>query len=104
MNVNKKTVMESAKELGSKVNDLWVESYARYADLQDSIEKMLIRTQECLTHDFKEGDVVQLRSGGPKMTIGYMPDDHPTITCIWFDGNTRCSAYFNKESLIYAKE
>lgn len=39
--------------------------------------------------DFEPGDIVQLRSGGPAMTvkeIGKMPyRDDPGVWCIWFE-------------------
>jgi uncharacterized protein YodC (DUF2158 family) len=33
---------------------------------------------------FKEGDVVKLKSGGPKMTIERIDSDQSAL-CIWFD-------------------
>jgi uncharacterized protein YodC (DUF2158 family) len=39
--------------------------------------------------DFKPGDVVRLKSGGPKMTLGNFVElgDNPrTAYCCWFDG------------------
>lgn len=33
------------------------------------------------------GDIVRLKSGGPKMTITQM--DETTISCAWFDRNGR---------------
>lgn len=37
---------------------------------------------------FKEGDVVRLRSGGPKMTVTTVADQWGTMTawCSWFEG------------------
>ena len=32
------------------------------------------------------GQVVMLKSGGPKMTVEYTPDDH-MVKCVWFVGN-----------------
>jgi uncharacterized protein YodC (DUF2158 family) len=37
--------------------------------------------------DIKIGDVVMLKSGGPKMTVEYMPDD-TIVKCVWFIGTT----------------
>lgn len=37
--------------------------------------------------NFKEGDLVQLKAGGPKMTIGYIYQDSDSATCNWFDDN-----------------
>jgi uncharacterized protein YodC (DUF2158 family) len=43
----------------------------------------------------QRGDVVMLRSGGPRMTVQNFGESKPGITgpikwvhCIWFDGNT----------------
>lgn len=36
-------------------------------------------------HEFKVGDVVQLKSGGPKMTIMQVYDEE-MCQCTWFDG------------------
>lgn len=39
---------------------------------------------------FQVGDVVQLKSGGPLMTIhdigDYSPGPNPGVRCVWFDG------------------
>lgn len=35
---------------------------------------------------FKIGDVVQLKSGGPLMTVQKVRTDE--VDCMWFDGNT----------------
>ncbi|WP_095118668.1 YodC family protein [Pseudomonas sp. Irchel s3f10] len=65
--------------------------------------------------DFKKGDQVQLKSGGPIMTVSYVDDVQPpledrlypeqefnvTIFCQWFDQkNNLQSASFNPETLI----
>ncbi len=34
---------------------------------------------------FSAGDVVQLKSGGPMMTIGTVNDKDQTAVCLWFD-------------------
>jgi uncharacterized protein YodC (DUF2158 family) len=34
---------------------------------------------------FKIGDVVELNSGGPKMTVAASPADDGTVLCIWFN-------------------
>ena len=43
--------------------------------------------------NFKEGDIVQLKSGGPKMTVDELRKEYktgrPTALCSWFDGATR---------------
>jgi uncharacterized protein YodC (DUF2158 family) len=55
--------------------------------------------------DFKIGDTVRLKSGGPLMTIsgkgtdnaGYNSDDYKL--CEWFDNNTPKIKNFHKESI-----
>lgn len=51
--------------------------------------------------DFKVGDVVLLRSGGPKMTITSLPSQHFSgILCEWFDRTgVPAQARFPAESL-----
>ena len=50
--------------------------------------------------DFKEGDVVQLKSGGPPMTIkeiaDYSVDESGSLSasCVWFDGKNPCTGIF----------
>ena len=46
---------------------------------------------------FKAGDVVQLKSGGPKMTVRETDDDG--VFCQWFHNNRVQSAYFAPEQL-----
>ena len=51
---------------------------------------------------FKVGDVVQLKSGGPLMTISQIGADvngRPRVWCDWFDGNKMANALFPPESL-----
>lgn len=36
--------------------------------------------------EFSIGDVVQLNSGGPEMSIHYISDNGRTIACHWFAG------------------
>ncbi len=51
---------------------------------------------------FNAGDVVMLKSGGPKMTIIRIGDfarqGHAAL-CFWFDGNRKEQAFFTIESL-----
>ena len=50
---------------------------------------------------FKIGDIVQLKSGGPKMTIReYTSTDENYVSCQWFAGNKLESGAFPTESLI----
>jgi uncharacterized protein YodC (DUF2158 family) len=54
--------------------------------------------------EFKVGDVVQLKSGGPKMTIGRFEDIDRTMhaVCAWFIGNKREIGTFPLTSLEHA--
>jgi uncharacterized protein YodC (DUF2158 family) len=55
--------------------------------------------------DFKVGDVVHLKSGGPAMTIeeigDYSLDDSGTLSanCVWFENKKRESAVFGLHTL-----
>lgn len=54
---------------------------------------------------FKVGDVVKLRSGGPKMTINGSANDsfHQTgWKCAWFKGGVLAEGEFSEEALIIA--
>ena len=49
---------------------------------------------------FNVGDVVQLKSGGPKMTVTAVPDERgPTVGCVWFDGKTQVHGMFPPETV-----
>ena len=57
--------------------------------------------------DFKLGDIVQLRSGGPKMTVRNVSDEsdrHHFIYCDWFAGSKSQRAQFPPASLIKIAE
>ena len=57
--------------------------------------------------DFKVGDVVQLKSGGPRMVIQRMyPDSTPPDTkCKWFDAKRAAKEEdFALESLIHIED
>lgn len=50
--------------------------------------------------DFKGGDVVQLKSGGPKMTVQNVDDYGPTgpeegAYCVWFEKEKRHDSVFD---------
>ena len=47
---------------------------------------------------FKSGDVVRLKSGGPKMTAGGYSMSSQVI-CRWFDGTKPMSDTFDEDSL-----
>ena len=63
--------------------------------------------------DFKIGDVVWLKSGGPKMTVSMVISDDPKhyvykagngyengdVACEWFDGNEKKTAWFKKATV-----
>jgi uncharacterized protein YodC (DUF2158 family) len=54
--------------------------------------------------EFKKGDVVELKSGGPKMTIGavgnFSPDGpiHGAV-CVWFEGKNKHEEVFDIDAL-----
>jgi uncharacterized protein YodC (DUF2158 family) len=52
-------------------------------------------------HQFKVGDIVRLKSGGPPMTVSsigsVMSED---IGCQWFSGRKMESGYFPAASLV----
>jgi uncharacterized protein YodC (DUF2158 family) len=61
--------------------------------------------QNMSEHEFKEGDIVQLKSGGPRMTIkgigeyGVVPHGDNAL-CEWFDNKTRLQDVFEFHSLV----
>lgn len=48
---------------------------------------------------FSVGDVVVLKSGGPKMTVSEVGVDEGQIKCVWFDNMKRETALFNPDTL-----
>jgi uncharacterized protein YodC (DUF2158 family) len=52
---------------------------------------------------FKKGDVVQLKSGGPKMTVDDVVKDGD-VWAVWFAGAKRERAHFSKESIKPVEE
>ena len=40
-----------------------------------------------MAHDFQIGDVVEMKSGGPQMTVKKIGDDG--VECVWFDEKKR---------------
>lgn len=50
------------------------------------------------SEDLKPGDVVRIKSGGPKITIATISDGR--VHCFWFDGNYLHDGFFAKESLV----
>lgn len=55
-------------------------------------------------NEFEIGDVVQLKSGGPKMTVKFSPPEKGEVLCQWFGGSKLESGYFPKASLIKIDE
>ena len=61
-------------------------------------------------HTFETGDVVQLKSGGPKMTVDSgdalekLALTGNKIHCQWFAGSKLESGWFPKDSLIKVDE
>jgi uncharacterized protein YodC (DUF2158 family) len=53
--------------------------------------------------DFEIGDVVQLRSGGPKMTVHSLVSDGDVV-CQWFESNEVHRENFPKEALQKVKQ
>ena len=52
---------------------------------------------------WKDGDVVQLASGGPKMTVGGKDPNSTTIVkCLWFVNGEAKSGMFAEDSLVKA--
>lgn len=54
--------------------------------------------------DYKEGDVVQLKSGGPKMTYTGHKDMDGRLYCQWFAGSKLETGYFTHGTLKPAKD
>jgi len=58
-------------------------------------------------NEIKLGDVVQLKSGSPRMTVSAVyrtPDGVPSAYCEWFDGEKTQQKSFPITSLKHAKE
>lgn len=53
--------------------------------------------------EFSAGDVVQLKSGGPKMTVDKTGNagmtGEPAVWCVWFEGNKKMTSTFAPTSL-----
>jgi len=56
-----------------------------------------------MASQFKPGDIVQLKSGGPSMTISVGTDIYGNCRCVWFKGATREEASFKEEVLTLYK-
>lgn len=60
--------------------------------------------------EFKKGDVVQLKSGGPSMTVANVGDysgmgmgPKDGIKCDWFEKNVRKTEVFDRATLKHAE-
>lgn len=51
---------------------------------------------------FKPGDVVQLKSGGPNMTVDFWDTTYMQFTCSWFEKTKRNVSRFSADSLQIA--
>ncbi len=61
--------------------------------------------------ELKMGDVVRLKSGGPKMTIANISEPRPGpvppgkwVRCIWFDGSNIYEYSFDSTCLLKVSE
>jgi uncharacterized protein YodC (DUF2158 family) len=45
-----------------------------------------------MTENFKEGDTVRLKSGGPLMTISLIDQESNSASCEWFDSKKEFKA------------
>jgi uncharacterized protein YodC (DUF2158 family) len=60
--------------------------------------------------EFKKGDVVQLKSSSPKITIdsveeyGSGNNSNVRAICIWFDGGERKEGSFSLDTLVIAQD
>ncbi|TNE65275.1 MAG: DUF2158 domain-containing protein [Rhodobacteraceae bacterium] len=57
-----------------------------------------------MENKFKPGDVVQLKSGGPSMTVSQLPGKHGHVprdsyVCQWFKGASKEQGAFVEEEL-----
>lgn len=48
---------------------------------------------------FEEGEIVKLKSGGPRMTIEALITDTNSVICSWFDGTDRKQETFRAAAL-----
>jgi uncharacterized protein YodC (DUF2158 family) len=53
---------------------------------------------ENTTHDFKDGEIVRLRSGGPQMTVQNNRKDR-VVCCYWFRDGELLNDAFQPEAL-----
>ncbi|WP_368893566.1 DUF2158 domain-containing protein [Kluyvera ascorbata] len=53
-----------------------------------------------MSEKLQDGTVVQLRSGGPLMTVSFFDDERDQYYCEWFVKDERKSGFFNGTSLV----
>jgi uncharacterized protein YodC (DUF2158 family) len=58
-----------------------------------------------MADEIKAGDIVQLKSGGPVMTVTWVADEYGVMTasCTWFDGKKKSDATFPVTSLKHVE-
>ena len=66
--------------------------------VHNAFRKLVARIKQAAMEDFEIGDVVQLRSGGPKMTVHGLVSDGDVV-CQWFEGNAVHEESFPKDAL-----
>jgi uncharacterized protein YodC (DUF2158 family) len=66
--------------------------------VHNAFRKILDRIKQSAMEDFETGNVVQLRSGGPKMTVHGLASDGDVI-CQWFEGDAVHEESFTREAL-----
>lgn len=55
-----------------------------------------------MAEDIRAGSVVQLASGGPRMTVEWV--DEGSAYCQWFEGSKKCDGTFRVTSLRLSSE
>ena len=60
-----------------------------------------------MADDFKPGELVQLKSGGPIMTVDWVGEDamthYPSVACVWIEGNKKYGEKFSPHILEHYK-
>ena len=61
-----------------------------------------------MSNKFATGDIVQLKSGGPQMTVEEVSEDYIAgeefVQCQWFSGSKLQDGWFRPESLAKIEE
>lgn len=52
-----------------------------------------------MANEFKAGDIVYLKSGGPAMTVSWVDTQNGRVTCQWFAEHNRNEEIFYPETL-----